>query len=139
GDMAGFARDAWTDLTAGENQVVNEALRRKVEQLRQELLGDSPTPLEKLLVERVTVCWLQVYYLDAIYARQTKQNGGMSWVADLGHQRRQDRAHRRYLTSLRTLAQVKRLLVPSIQVNIAEQQIVSPVMMDDPKPDGARS
>ncbi len=39
------------------------------------------------------------------------------------HQRRIDRAHRRYLASIKALAQVRRLLTPAVQVNIAERQI----------------
>ena len=38
-------------------------------------------------------------------------------------QRRQDRAHRRYLSAIRTLAQVRRLLLPPVQVNIGAQQV----------------
>ena len=34
-----------------------------------------------------------------------------------------DRAQKRYLTALKTLAQVRRLLVPVVQVNIAQKQI----------------
>ena len=125
GDVAGFARRAWADLIGTTNQFVVEAVEHEAEELRQHLLGDAPTPLERLLVERVVLCWIQVHYLEAIYARQLGQSGGISRAADLGHQRRQDRAHRRYLSAIRTLAQVRRLLVPAVQVNIAKQQIIS--------------
>jgi hypothetical protein len=125
GDVAGFARRAWTDLVGTTNQFIVEAVEHKAEELRQELLGDAPTPLERLLVERVVLCWIQVHYLEAIYARQLGQSGGMSWAADAGHQRRQDRANRRYLSAIKTLAQVRRLLVPAVQINVAERQIIS--------------
>ena len=40
------------------------------------------------------------------------------------HQRRLDRLHRRYLSSIRTLAQVRKLLNPAVtQINVAEQQV----------------
>ena len=125
GHVAGFARRAWSDLIGTTNQFIVEGVERKAEEQRQELLGDAPTPLERLLVERVVLCSLQVHYLEAIYARQLGQSGGMSWAADLGHQRRQDRAHRRYLSAIRTLAQVRRLLLPAVQINVAERQIIS--------------
>ena len=38
-------------------------------------------------------------------------------------QEAQDRAQRRYLAAMRTLAQVRRLLTPAVQVKIAEKQI----------------
>ena len=40
-------------------------------------------------------------------------------------------AHRRYLSAIRSLAQVRRLLSPSIQVNIAEQQINQQVFQQE--------
>lgn len=35
-----------------------------------------------------------------------------------------DRAHRRYLSALKTLATIRRLEVPVVQVNVAREQIV---------------
>lgn len=40
------------------------------------------------------------------------------------YQRRIDRAHNRHLSAVRTLAQVRKLLKPSVaQINIADKQI----------------
>ena len=39
------------------------------------------------------------------------------------HQRRIDAAHRRFLSALKTLAQVSKLAVPAIQFNIGVQQV----------------
>ncbi len=39
------------------------------------------------------------------------------------HQRTIDRAQKRYLAAIKALAQVRRLLTPAVQVNIADQQI----------------
>ena len=41
----------------------------------------------------------------------------------LHYQQWQDRANGRYLSSIKTLSQVRRLMRPSVQVNIAEQQV----------------
>ncbi len=38
-------------------------------------------------------------------------------------QRRINHAHRRYLSTLRTLAQVRKLAVPMVQVNVARKQV----------------
>jgi hypothetical protein len=38
------------------------------------------------------------------------------------HQRRLDRLHKRYLSSIKTLAQIRKL-GPAVQINIAEKQI----------------
>jgi hypothetical protein len=39
------------------------------------------------------------------------------------HQHRITAAHNRYLSAIRTLAHVRRLQAPHVQVNIAEQQL----------------
>jgi hypothetical protein len=39
--------------------------------------------------------------------------------------KRVDHAHRRYLATLKVLAVVRRLAVPTLQVNIARQQVVT--------------
>jgi len=39
------------------------------------------------------------------------------------HLRRQDRAHRRFLTAMKTLATVRKLGLPVLQVNIGENQV----------------
>jgi hypothetical protein len=41
------------------------------------------------------------------------------------HGRRIDRCHRRYIRSLKALAQVQRLLGGAVVVNVAEQQVVN--------------
>src|SRR5205085_2151017 len=96
------------------------AMIRKLELLRAELAGPNPTPLERLLVERVVACWLQVQDADVRYAQAMKQ-ATMAWSEF--HQRRMDRAHRRYLSALKTLAQVRKLALPVLQVNIARKQV----------------
>ena len=38
-------------------------------------------------------------------------------------QRSRDRAHHRYLSALKALAQVRKLALPALQVNIAKEQV----------------
>src|SRR5262245_26108639 len=95
---------------------------RKLELLRAELAGPSPSPVERLLVERAVACWLQVQDADVRYAQA--QPKGPSPAHNDFLQRRMDRAHRRYLSALRTLATVRKV-VPVLQVNIAAKQRVS--------------
>jgi len=37
--------------------------------MRTELAGPRPSPIERLLVQRVVACWLQVYHADAMAAQ----------------------------------------------------------------------
>jgi hypothetical protein len=118
GNLAIRAENSLVNVAAGNDEILRDALRRKLATLKQELGGG--TPLERLLVERVAACWLNVYYVDALYAQRLNN---ISWAESEYFQRRQERAHRLYLSAIRTLAQVRRLLVPAVQVNIGAQQL----------------
>jgi len=121
GDWAQTAEDSLVKLTA-TNPLIQEALHCKLNALRREIGGSEPTPLEDLLVHRIALCWLQIHYLETIYAVNV-ENNGLSGRWSESFQRSMDRAQRRYLSAIKTLVQVRRLLGPMVQVNIAEQQV----------------
>jgi hypothetical protein len=104
---------------AGGNRMVEEAMPRKLEAMRNDLAGENPSALENLLVERIVVCWLQVQHFEVLYARSMKSLPG---AQSEHHQKRIDRAHRRYLSSIRSLAQIRKM-GPAVQINIAEKQV----------------
>jgi hypothetical protein len=113
-----------------ENLAFKEALTRKMELLRQELAGPKPTPLESLLAERIALCWLSIHLVEIRfeqYAKDLSMRQAVHW------QDRIDRAHRRYLSAIRTLATVRKLAVV-VQVNIARKQVNvagAPVPVDE--------
>jgi hypothetical protein len=119
GDLARQAALSLINAAAGEDLAFKEALTRKLELLRAELSGPNPTPLERLLVERIVACWLQVQDADVRYAQAKSLS--LEW-GDY-YQRRMDRAHKRYLTAIKTLATVRKLALPVLQVNIARKQV----------------
>ena len=95
------------------------ALHAKLRHLRDRLIRPDDSPSVHLLAERAALCWLHVTLLE-IEAGLQESDAGRRAVAVL-----LDRAHRRYLTALKTLAAIRRLEIPVIQVNVArEQQIV---------------
>ena len=73
-------------------------------------------------MERVVACWHQLQDAEIIYQQNRKE---LTIQQSEYHQRRLDRLHRRYLSAIRTLAQMRKLLKPTTvaQINIAEQQI----------------
>jgi hypothetical protein len=120
GDLARQAELSFIENAGGDQLVFKEALGRKLEILRDELAGPNPTPLERLLVERVVACWLQVQDADVRYAQSQKT---CTFAQSEYYKRRQDRAHNRYLSAMRTLAVVRKLTFPVVQVNIARKQV----------------
>jgi len=89
GNLAIRAENALVNVAAGTDEVLREALTKKVAMLKVELGGE--TPLEKLLVERVVACWLNVYYNDALHAMRMNN---ITWAESEYFQRRQERANR---------------------------------------------
>jgi hypothetical protein len=120
GNLAQQAELSFIRNAAGEDLAFREALTRKMQLLREELAGPHPTPVERLLVERVVACWLQVQDADVRYAQAQKE---CTFKQGEYYQLRMDRAHKRYLSALKTLALVRKLAVPVLQVNIAERQV----------------
>jgi hypothetical protein len=121
GNLAVQTEITLIDAAAGKNLLFTEALARKLKNLRAELAGPSPTPVERLLVERIVTCWLQLQDADIRYA----QAKDLSITQADYHQRRIDRAHKRFLSAVKSLATVRRLAVPVLigQVNIAQKQV----------------
>jgi hypothetical protein len=106
GDLAFHARRCWIDLIADADLALKESISRRVEELGRELSGVRPSAMEKLLVERILASWLQLEHAE-IAAAQAKTPS----VAVAGFvQKRLDRAHHRFLTSLGALATLRRLL-----------------------------
>lgn len=99
----------WLDLVAGPDLLVAESVRCKLDEMKAELGGPSPGPLEVLLVERVLACWLQAHYADASYAQARGPGSTAAVRTEL--MKRQESAQRRYLASLKQLAVVRKLQV----------------------------
>jgi hypothetical protein len=79
-----------------------------------ELAGPSPSPIERALAETAATSWFAFRLHEAHYAACVTAEGGMTLAQSEHAQRRIDRAHRRYLTTLKTLAAVRRLAVPAL-------------------------
>src|SRR5262249_38677471 len=94
---------------AGANLLLAESLQRKLKALKDELCDETASPLERLLVGRVTATWLQTAYFDALMTQST----GSSEARTRMLLRQQDAANRRHLAAVKTLATVKKLLKPS--------------------------
>jgi hypothetical protein len=120
GDIGRHALEAWVGLAAGGDLAFAEALRRRQGALREELLGASPSPLERLLVDRVVSCTLHVEHADAQAARTEGLTPGIYRLT----LRRQESAQRRLLAAVRELALVRRLLrLPPSPVEMAMRSV----------------
>lgn len=102
-----------------ENLLIRESLRRKLAEVRADLEGPNPTPLERLLAERAALCWFLVYK----YEWTNEETLNMTFAQARHQQRLIDSAHKRFLSAVKTLATVRRLQVPALLVNIDRRQV----------------
>jgi len=59
-DLAKNVERSIIEKMSGNDMFAQEAIPRKLEEMRKEIGGKSPSPLERLLAERITVCWLEL-------------------------------------------------------------------------------
>jgi len=122
--VAHIVEDALIEKMTKEGDLATrEIMRCQLEAMREEVAGENPSPLERLLAERIVATWLQIQLFEGLYA------SGMSksmTIAEGGyHQKRLDQTYRRHLSAIRALAQMRKLLkgTAMTQINIADKQV----------------
>ena len=78
--------------------------------------------LEGMLIQHAVLCWLQLSYVEHHYAHYLTSGETTIKHCDFW-ERRLSATQRRYLRAIETLARVRRLQVPAVQVNIGAQQV----------------
>jgi hypothetical protein len=120
GNPPGWLKAALIESASGKgNLAIAEAIDMRLEEVRLELEGTDPTPMERLLAERAAYCWFLVNYYETIYT----QSRDLTLRQAEFHQRRIDAAHKRFLSAVATLARVRKLALPALQVNVAQNQV----------------
>lgn len=113
-----WLKDALVKMASPKDAETREALMQDINDLCVSLAGPTPSPVERVLAETASLCWFDLRHAEA------QCTGKAMTFAQSDHaQRRIDRAHRRLMSTLRTLAQVRRLAFPTVQVNLAHQQV----------------
>lgn len=105
GDFGRVAESAWVKLVAGEDSLMVESVRRQLAQVEEELVGEMPSTIEKLLGDQVAFTLLEVKHLERLSAETA---GTISQAALL--LRRLESAQRRHAASLRSLVVTRNLL-----------------------------
>ena len=119
GSSAEWLRQTIAKKASGGNLLIGESIKKKLDMLQAELEGPNPTPIERLLAERASLCWFVVNWYED---RFTKTSDMSITQADY-FQRRIHRAHQRFLSAVETLARVRKLAGPTLQLNIARNQV----------------
>ncbi len=105
-DLARPAINAWLALAAPNDLLVREALQRRMDELRRELLGDDRRPLVALQVEQVVVSFAQVQAGHFLVAEAVRHGGKLAEQMN----RQLAAAERQYQRALKQLLEVQRRL-----------------------------
>lgn len=119
--LTGLQATAERNLFAHYSPGARETLITQLQNERKRLAGDDPSPLERILANRIALDWAASLEAD----RRCVLAPGESRTLALSdfYEKQAERAHRRLMRSTKTLAEVRKLLRPSVQVNIAEKQV----------------
>jgi len=117
-DVAEQAEECLVEASA-TNEFGRLAIRRILERTRTELAGLRPTPLVRLAARHVAICGLEA---DLAH-RSSAASLAKGVVPPEDVQRWLDRADGRYRKALKCLADLQRLALPAVQVNVGGQQV----------------
>lgn len=87
-----------------------------------ELTQPGDGALEKLIIGQIVGCWLRLSFVEYTYGRGTAE-GNFTIPQGAYWEKRVSSAQRRYLRAIESLARVRRLRLPTMQVNIGAQQV----------------
>src|SRR5262245_3294336 len=96
-------------MAAGKSLLARESIRRRMEALRAELSVPPPTPVEKLLIDRIVIGWVQCSLTDLDDLQKTRTGTPQGFHA----QRRLNGIQARFFAGLKQLIVVRKLLKPS--------------------------
>ena len=109
---------------AANDPLTEEALLARLDLLRAQVAGPDPSPLEVLLTERICSLWILIELLEVLLGAQLSTSTSKERRAPMSYIQHilkwQDSASRRFLTAIKTLAQVRRLQseIPNSQTNV---------------------
>jgi hypothetical protein len=113
----------------GKDLLMRESIRLQLDAMARELAGADASPLERLLIDRLIVTWLEVQHADL--DRTMPTSGPENIKLALLRLKRQESAQKRYLVAVRTLALVRRLLEPKLMVEVHTGEAAAAVSRND--------
>jgi len=110
------------DHVSGGNAIIKESLLEGYEATCRDLGHAESSCLEQLLVEQVALCWLRHNELERRYTKVS--SSGVQTIAQADYwERRLSASQRRYLRACETLARIRKMQLPMMQVNIGQHQV----------------
>ena len=126
GSLTLQAQETWLQLIAGKDLYAAETFRRHLDSMRSELGGASASPLERILIDRILACHVQVLYFES---HEAQNPGGQNPKFDKYRAERQNQAHRQFLSAVKMLATVRNLVA---RTNVIQIELLHPPAASSP-------
>lgn len=112
-------RTALQAVNAGKSKTLMiESTEEGMQIIRRQLDYATAPMLEKLLIEQIVTAWLRLGICEMQYS--SRMAGELTLAQGDYWNRALDAAQRRYLRAIESLARVRRLKLPALQVNVAQ-------------------
>jgi hypothetical protein len=140
GDLGKHAEMAMIKLISNGNKLIAESLARKAADMRLQLAGPDPSPLEQICVQRIVATWLELQWTETTFPEPT----GKTLDVQKFVLKRKDSAERRFSASVKSLMLVRKLLPhgngPKAKVHLwpDPEEIVAGVIGEDTSSHGKR-
>lgn len=102
-------------------EVAEIAMEEYLVTIRDDMGYHEAPIMEKLLIENIVITWLCVQYCESQLALMIGKDRSIK-VLEFW-ERRLSMAQRRYLAACETLAKVRKMKIPAVQVNIGDKQV----------------
>ena len=119
-----WVADKFIDWGAGKkgNEQTKQVMREELNKAA-DLAGKIPSAVELVLSRTAAILWMNLRLHEGQYASHGTSEDGMTLVQSQHKQRRIDRTHRRLMSTIKTLATVRRLALSAVQINVASQRV----------------
>lgn len=100
-------------------EAVRDGWAEHTRALRESLGYDTSPTLERMQIEHVCVCWLRLSVMEVRYSLVVNAHNSLAQVEHT--ERRLTEAQKRFNRACESLARVRKLSRPSVQINVAAE------------------
>ena len=98
---------------------VREGWAEQTAALRESLGHDTAPPIERMLIEYAVVCWLRLAVMEVRYSLVVAADNTLKQIEHT--EKRLTEAQKRFNRACESLARVRKLSQPSVQINVAAE------------------
>jgi hypothetical protein len=104
-----------------DQDIIKVAIEEQTVNMRREFGYYEAPIMEQLMIENIILSWLRMYWLE--YQITLRMGGQISMSVIEFWERRLSMSQRRYLAACESLAKIRKMAIPALQLNIGDKQV----------------